>query len=341
MVNQDVTYNVQYGTDTEFNPGTFIEIKGLTDTKLYNPVDFIKGELYYWRVYAVTTSNDTIWSDNGNYSQFGISELPSIISGVTDIPANRTIIPENNPYYFVDATVENFFPDTLTIRPGVICQLEQDLHINGHLISEGTSVNRISYFGNQNSIDLLSTSTELVLDDDFSYISGPKFSFCNFENVNIDDVGLKGAYIDFSDFLGNGRSRNRIAYGYVNQSNFLQTHGLEISPDTYINSNIYNSKILRTNFTGNSLGGTHYNLTSWYEGALSTAYQDTLFLYNNTFNENGTRGTVTYNNNMTYVDSTIYNQNSSGVYLKQHTDDINITNSEFSNNTYGVRSTES
>ena len=91
MVDQDVTYNVQYGTDTEFNPGTFIEIKGLTDTKLYNPVDFIKGELYYWRVYAVTTSNDTIWSDNGNYSQFGISELPSIISGVTDIPANELL----------------------------------------------------------------------------------------------------------------------------------------------------------------------------------------------------------------------------------------------------------
>ena len=60
MEGSDITYTVQYGTDTDFTPGTYVEQKGLTDTKLYNPVDFIKGELYYWRVYGLNRfSNDS------------------------------------------------------------------------------------------------------------------------------------------------------------------------------------------------------------------------------------------------------------------------------------------
>ena len=210
---------IQFNMD--FSEGSYIEKKGLTDTELYNPVDFIKGELYYWRVYALTEQNDTIWANNGEYAQFGISTLPSIVSGVLDIPANRTIIPEN-PYFFQDASVENFKFDTLTVRPGVVCEMTQDLNINGHLIATGTETDKIIFKNNGGgrAIYLLPQSPELNLDWDnnnFNYISGQKFSHCIFDGVNIDDLGRKGAHV-------------RIANGYIEDSHFTDTYSLHVCP---------------------------------------------------------------------------------------------------------------
>ena len=277
-------------------------------------MDFIKGELYYWRVYALTEQNDTIWANNGEYAQFGISTLPSIVSGVLDIPANRTIIPENNPYFFQDASVENFKFDTLTVRPGVVCEMTQDLNINGHLIATGTETDKIIFKNNGGgrAIYLLPQSPELNLDWDnnnFNYISGQKFSHCIFDGVNIDDLGRKGAHITNCDFINEGWGRNRIANGYIEDSHFTDTYSLHVCPSPEIRETQKDFKVLNSSFNSNNIGGYTGGDNGNYQSSLTVEHQDSVFIYNSDFIDNNTKGALIIGDHLS-IDSSRFSQNS-------------------------------
>ena len=202
----DAVYTIQYGTDIDFLPGTFTE-KTVSVNELYNPVDFIKDAVYYWRVYAVNSlSQDTVWADGGEKWTFEIvpPSIPSVLTAAIGIPANRTIIPENNPYQVV-GTVENFAGDTLTIRPGVEVWWDGgNLDINGLIVIEGTANNRITFRSNPEEnytggISLNITSPMLKMTNDFEYQSGPKITYADFYNGGFTDRGWTGAYISHTN----------------------------------------------------------------------------------------------------------------------------------------------
>ena len=202
----NAVYTVQYGTDIDFQPGTFTE-KNVTVNELYNPVDFIKDEVYYWRVFAVNTlSGDTVWSDGGQKWTFEIvpPEIPSVLTAAIGIPANRTIIPENNPYRVV-GTVRNNPEDTLTVSPGVEVWWDNGtLDIRGLIKIEGTPNNRITFKSDPDNnwtggIALHHTSPMLKITNDFEYQNGPKITYSDFYNGGFNDNGWTGAYISHTN----------------------------------------------------------------------------------------------------------------------------------------------
>ena len=349
------TYTIQYGRDIDFTPGTYISKSGLTETEIYNPVDFIKSEIYYWRVFAVNSvSNDTIWANGGEKWQFSIinQEIPSILSGAIPIPANRTIIPENNPYY-VQGPVSNHVSDTLSVRPGVTCEFTTNsrFDILGHLIADGTAENRITFKaepgGYWNGINYSQSSPRLELGDSFLYISGPRLSYCDINDGFINDNGFSGLYIDHCDF-SNSYTTSRITFGYVNECNFINGNsgGLTVHPLEDSWSVVNDLKVENSNFFSNNGSGLFVN------------YIDSVFVLNSKFNynnnrgidieyisfidfnlveaiENGNQGLYIYQlGSLLVLDSYFNNNSSDGLYQAGHQSPgkITILNSTYNNN---------
>ena len=307
----DSRYTIQYGTDIDFTPGSYVEKSGMTETEIYNPVDFIKNEIYYWRVFAINTlSQDTVWANNGEKWVFEVipPEMPSVVSGAVPIPANRTIIPENNPY-FVQGDASNYEGDTLTVRAGVICEFTpgSSFDLNGHLISDGTETERITFRGEgDNSWDGImfnQSSPVLELTSDFEFIVGPKFAYCDFDKGFLNDNGFTGVYIENCNFTESSNT-NRIGWGFVNKSNFINGsgHGLEVSPleDNWIISN--SVMVNNTEFISNSSHGIYFD------------YIDNIFVNLSTANFNNSNGASANVYNHFVVDSSIFVENSKGIY---------------------------
>jgi len=316
-------YTIQYGTDNNFSPGTYVEKSGLSQTEIYNPVDFIKDAIYYWRVFAVNPiTNDTVWADNqdgDSYWQFEVipPEVPSVLSGAVQIQANRTIIPENNPY-FIQGDVTNYPTDTLTVRPGVICEFTSgsSFDIKGHLIAEGTEQNRIIFKAEEGAtwdgIHFNILSPSLNMTNDFSYISGPKFTYCDFNNGYLNDGSFTGAYIEHCNFSESSFT-NQIAYGYINGSNFINgsSTGLNVTQLEDYFGYLNNFKVENSSFVSNNGIGLHTN------------YVDSVTVLNSEFNYNSytglDAGTTHY---FEIKSSNILNNQSYGIYNQSSTDFI-------------------
>jgi|APSaa5957512535_1039671.scaffolds.fasta_scaffold07207_2 hypothetical protein len=317
-------YTIQYGTDIDFTPGSYTE-KSVMESELYNPVDFIKDEVYYWRVYSVNTlSGDTVWADGGEKWVFEIvpPSIPSILNAALGIPANRTIIPENNPYQ-LRGTVENLENDTLTIRPGVEVWWggpigNGSLDINGLIVIEGTADNRITFRGHpeyenrSGIIGLNNTSPQLVITSDFVYQSGPKISYAEFYDGGFFDNGWTGAYVEYTNAY---EQSINIAYGVIDSCILGGGggSGLNAARDT-----IYAPFLIQdSQFTGN----------------LSTSNADSLIIRNSLFefaSINATGSYPAYISNITVNNgSSNFGANDDGNHYGTNHEYLKITNADY------------
>ena len=325
------TYTIQYGTDLDFTPGSYVEKSGLTDTRIYNPVDFIKNEIYYWRVFSYNSvSGDTTWANNGEKWMFEVipPEVPSVLSGAVPIPANRTIIPENNPY-FVEGAVRNAVGDTLTVRAGVTCDFTSgsQMMIYGHMVADGTASDHITFQGSGGdswyNIYFYHSSPPLVVDSDFNYLSGSRFRYCDFNGGTISNP-YQGAFLEWC--IINNAGSTRIAWGAISDCEFINCYNWGAVIDPHDHNWVEANNLVVTNSRFAS-GGSNSS-----EGGLYTAFIDTVRVNNCETQLNNGYGIRSEDCHVVVVGDHNSVDNSNSGFYATGCDSLSISNSSFNNN---------
>ena len=168
-------------------------------------------------------------------------------------------LPENNPY-IVQGNLENLPGDTLTVRPGVMVEFEpgSSIHVYGHFVADGTSEERITFQGRQeqdntwSGIHFYQSSPQLNVDDNNEYVSGPSFTYCDFEKGYLNDNGFTGVYISHCYFTESSTT-NRIAWGSILTSEFVNGGtGINVSPleDNWLS--VHSLDVKNSQFASNS-----------------------------------------------------------------------------------------
>ncbi len=96
------------------------------------PVDLVVDTTYFWKVKAVAPGVDERWGDAGSFAYWMLTTVPQTANLHpmldTDIPMDRTLIPENSPYW-VEGNPNSFAGTTLTIRAGTELRVADDVEI--------------------------------------------------------------------------------------------------------------------------------------------------------------------------------------------------------------------
>ena len=165
-----------------------------TETYLYPPVDLELGTTYFWKVLA-NQLNQQVLADMGGAGYwmfttvFRTEHLHPMIDG--EIADDRTLIPENSPYYSSQNPFSAYGKD-LTVRAGVEIQFANntELVIGGNLFVNGTEQDSVKFTGytentewdgirfNDNGFQRL----PLIVDSYNTYQSGNIIEYAQFEN---------------------------------------------------------------------------------------------------------------------------------------------------------------
>ena len=384
-----IYYNIYISTTGSFEENSTIvytdipnnaffdqEISDLFDVdeviEFYPPVDLIVDTSYFWKVEAVSNSGDVESSQNlyvgFNFDYFLLVTTPSITSSI-DASDNRpmidyvmrndrTLIPENNPYWIS----QNPFTEnsSLTISAGTELLFFENnaLGIGGELYINGTEDSPVVlhgiddntrwaglYSGTSNwEIGTPTTSKgeelSLNVDENHSYVSGNKITHLIVENADraLDFSNLFDIYIDgltisemYSGLEIGSNSHVKNAHLFNNQLT------ADYANDRYgINGGVYFENIEVENMFSFGISG----LDSAYFKNISVHHNNNdgigggSYFYNVDSYNNSGFGIATQSSNVNFTDVNVYNNGSYGVSTRGgHFYNCNI----YDNGDFGLR----
>ena len=226
-----LNYEVHISTTPLFNPETTL-IYETNDTFLYPPRDLIVGTTYFWKVKAIDIDNNGnfVWSDNDYWMLTTVfqtyQQFPMIDGLIAD---DRTLIPENSPYW-LDTDPHTAFGKDVTIEAGTSLKFYQDteLKLSGNFFVYGTETEPVIFEG--------LTETTRWSGLEYKYIYLPRDSLVVDENNNY----VSGNAILWAQFINSDKPLYCNCDIYVLNCDFSHNNtGIEQQSNSYIVNNVF------------------------------------------------------------------------------------------------------